>query len=519
MRNPNLNKSIAAILIIALLSANAVASGSITFAFTTNYLSQLEPVQAPDSISSLGGAARLGSAIRNLRLSSDRFILLDTGNHFAGYTYADFRGEPEIELMNHFRYDAMSVGETELSMSEDLFDNWSRTARFRLLLSNLIAPPQCKLCRNIVPFTIVERVGITVGIFALLPPEIEFSGRLTDDIEIDGDIIGIAEEIVDILVEKCDVIVLLSQLDIDRNLELAEKICDIDLIMCNSWAEYTGEPVIVENETGCVTIIGCGGSRGSRLGVLNTTWDDSGGLIHYEWAPIDLDNSVPVDPAVVEIVEKYIGQRPKPRAIGRTSVELDGRNAVLRGAESNLGNLVADAMLEAFPGADLALLPGGSIWGDAILPAGSITDRDVFEFLPYNERAVLIEIEGETLKEILEHSVGNMEYSFGGFFQIAGATVKIDTSRRAQLLDDILLRVDKSGSRVRKIVIAGEKMDGDEHYKLVTTDFVATGGYGYFWFDGVKAIEGRTLVDIVTEYIGEKTPVAPAYEDRIVVEP
>jgi len=505
------------LLLVLIFSTLVVADNNITFAFTSNYFSRLEPIEENDTI--LGGAARLSSAIRNLRLTSDRFILMDTGNHFAGRFYREYRGEPEIELMNKFRYDAMAIGETELSMDEDILDNWARLARFQLLLSNAIVPPQCKICRHTVSYTVIDRVGLTVGVFALLPPELKLSGRIPDWVEIDKEYIFVAREMVSILTEKCDIVVVLSQLDIERNIQLANEVCEIDLIITSSWAGYEDEPIVIKSESGCITILGCGETRGTKLGVLKTTWDDLGNLLDFNWGPIKLDNSIALDPEIHATVKSYFGHDSKIRAIGRSSVELDGRDFVLRGAESNLGNLVADAMLDNFPNADIALFPGGSIWSDRIIEPGNITNLDIQELLPYDEDAVVVEVDGKTLNLILEHSVSNIDKSFGGFFQLSGAIVEFDTSRTPQEFGASLGEIISNGSRVRKLIIGGEELNERKSYRVVTTDFIASGGYDYFWLEELEIVPGKELTQVVIDYIRINSPITVQFEDRIVIEP
>ncbi|HDR91375.1 MAG TPA: bifunctional metallophosphatase/5'-nucleotidase [candidate division Zixibacteria bacterium] len=291
-----MRKIIDVILFCLISSAALFSQNNITFAFTSKFQSQFEVI-VEDGLE-YGGAARLSHVTRNLRLTSDRFILLDTGDHFAGRFYRQNRGVPDVELMNDFRYDAMLVGSSELSMGEDIFDDWAKYARFPLVISNLIAPPQCKICRHIVSYTTIDRVSLTVGVFALLPGDLEAYGRLPDAIGIDTDYVSVAREIVDILSEKSDIIVLLSQLDIESNERLASEVCEIDLIFVNDWAGYGDEPMVIENEAGCITIIGYAGSRGKKLGVVKTTWDDAGGMEDFSWQPIELTDFSPIDPEI-----------------------------------------------------------------------------------------------------------------------------------------------------------------------------------------------------------------------------
>lgn len=52
------------------------------------------------------------------------------------------------------------------------------------------------------------------------------------------------------------------------------------------------------------------------------------------------------------------------------------KHSIIRTQESNVGNLVADLMVQA-TGAQVALLNSGSIRSDCVLPPGSITFRDL----------------------------------------------------------------------------------------------------------------------------------------------
>ena len=495
-----------AILLMALSSFAAEAN--ITFAFTTNFYSQLEPMEGDSG--SVGGAARLSKEIRELRLSEDRFILLDTGNHFAGYIYGRFGGRPDVDLMNLMHYDAMLLGEEEIAMGEELFDNWGHIARFPIVASNLVAPPQCKVCRHLVPYTTTERSGIIVGVFGLLPPELGRDGRVIDEIEVEDDLLAAARQTVDILLEKCDIIVMLSQLDIEDDISIAEQVCDIDLIVSSEWGDYRGEPMLIRGDEGCNTIIGCSDGRGAMLGVLRTSWDAAGIMVSHSWEPVAIDDRVSPDPVAYGIVEAYMDSLAPAETLASMASDLDARDILLCSGESNAGNLVCDAMLDAYPDADLALLSAGSIFGNRII-SGSLTDRDIKDMLPYGEDAVVMSMTGAALKRCFERSASCIGDRFGCFLQIAGGRVVIDTSRTMQLLDE-------GGSAVVECRIGSDEIDPEKEYTVVTGDFLARGGGGYFWMKGVPNRRGKPLSDIVVEYL-RRGGAIPEFEDRIRIIP
>ena len=73
------------------------------------------------------------------------------------------------------------------------------------------------------------------------------------------------------------------------------------------------------------------------------------------------------DPEIQAVVERYNAELDAELEVpvGTTDVALDSRRATVRSAESNFGNLVADAMREAV-GAEVALANGGGIRGDRL---------------------------------------------------------------------------------------------------------------------------------------------------------
>jgi 5'-nucleotidase len=147
----------------------------------------------------------------------------------------------------------------------------------------------------------------------------------------------------------------------------------------------------------------------------------------------------------------------------------------VRNAETNLGNLVADAMRFA-GGTDIALQNGGGI--RASINAGDITRGETFDTLPFTNLVVKVEdISPAQLKSLLEHGVAasTPEGSAQGRFpQISGMSFVYDSQLPA-------------GGRVRevslndgtKLVEAGAVVAGARSVSMSTIDFLANGGDGY----------------------------------------
>ena len=104
--------------------------------------------------------------------------------------------------------------------------------------------------------------------------------------------------------------------------------------------------------------------------------------------------------------------------IGTTETPLDSRRNVVRGEESTMGDLIADAM-RAATGADVAIMNGGGIRADRTYDAGTkLTRRDVLTELPFGNVTVLTELPGSQLLAALENGLSQVEKGSGRFPQV-----------------------------------------------------------------------------------------------------
>ena len=162
--------------------------------------------------------------------------------------------------------------------------------------------------------------------------------------------------------------------------------------------------------------------------------------------------------------------------IGTATGELDSREATVRGEESAMGDLIADA-LKAQTGADVAITNGGGIRGNKVYPAGTtLTRRDVFTELPFGNKTVVAEISGADLLAALENGFSQVEQVAGRFPQVAGMTVVADLSKAP-------------GARVQNVMVNGKALDPAATYKVATNDYMLGGGDGY-----TALGKGKTLV-------------------------
>ena len=138
---------------------------------------------------------------------------------------------------------------------------------------------------------------------------------------------------------------------------------------------------------------------------------------------------------------------------------------VVRGEETNAGDLVADAYRHALK-ADIGLENGGGIRNDIL--AGDITYGDIIGMLPYDNTLRRIMVSGEQLKEMLERCTALVPVLDGNFPQCSGLRFTIHS--KSHTVSDIQLQ-QTDGSYA--------PIDMKRTYSVALTDYNHEGG-GFF---------------------------------------
>src|SRR5690606_14089138 len=198
--------------------------------------------------------------------------------------------------------------------------------------------------------------------------------------------------------------------------------------------------------------------RGRVTGV-----DESSGPVRVSGVAPD---GVAPDPflqaTVVEPVLEYTASLAE-NVVAQSEVALEGRrDPGVRTEETNLGNLLADALLATGQNnaaefgvapPQVALQNGGGIRNNSLIPAGQLTELDTFAIAPFgNFVSVVPDVPRSQFKEILENAVSSAPAADGRFAQVAGFRFSYDASRTAQVVDDAG-NVLTPGERVRSVTL------------------------------------------------------------------
>ncbi|WP_457653932.1 bifunctional metallophosphatase/5'-nucleotidase [Rhodocaloribacter sp.] len=207
---------------------------------------------------------------------------------------------------------------------------------------------------------------------------------------------------------------------------------------------------------------------------------------------VPVTDAIPEDPETAAEVKQWVerafaGFRAEgfePEAVvATTPVPLDGREASVRNHATALTELIAEAMLHAAEGAELAVYNGGSIRIDDVLPPGPVTQYDVIRVLPFGGDVVSVAVRGDVLARALDQGLKNR--GTGGFLQTANVTRDAESGRW---------------------LIDGEPLRSDRAYVVATSDFLVSGretGLGFFSLDnpdvGRIASNGDVRAAVIAE--------------------
>lgn len=168
--------------------------------------------------------------------------------------------------------------------------------------------------------------------------------------------------------------------------------------------------------------------------------------------------------------------------IGKTNTNLDHDRYQL----STLGQWTADVMKNA-ANADIAVTNGGGLRTN--IPAGNITVGKLYEVMPFDNILSSFEMTGAQIKEVFEHGIENKEI---GSVQFSGVKVEYVSG------------AEKGKKVVRMILDNGQEVDLNKKYKVVTNDFMGTGGDGFTIFKSAKNLGDTVPIrDALIEAIKE----------------
>lgn len=500
------NKSIKKVLAFALAVAICLSLAPVSFAAEANLQGQVVILHTNDShgrISDGVGFAGVKALKDDYLSRGATVLLLDAGDTLHGKPVVNVeQGKNAAQLLADVGYDAMALGNHDFNYGY----------RRILQLSNSVKGMPTVLASNVVykengndmvsSAKLFQRGGKKIGVFALSSPETVYKTNPKNTVGLEFlDPIATAKKEVKILKERygAEIIVGLFHIGLDKATKItsdmiAKEVPGIDVIIDGHSHTTLEKGMVVEN-----TLIASTGSYMENVGVvqIDSKGNKSASLVSGEsYKTKDAAIAAEIE-AMSAVVDEKLNV-----VIGKTTVELDGVRENVRASETNLGNLITDAMISA-TSADIALLNGGGI--RASIPAGNISMKQVLEVLPFGNYVVVKKLTGKEIVAALEKGVADYPEPAGGFPHVAGIQFRIDPTAPA-------------GSRVKDAMVGGKALDEKAQYNIAINDFMAAGGDDYTMFVGKPTLgEYPGLDEVVVSFLKKSPDYVAKKSGRIVV--
>ena len=191
-----------------------------------------------------------------------------------------------IESFNLMGYDAIGIGDDDLTLGKEFLLEISKKANFPFLSSNLFDETSGK---NLFQLSLIKQVhGLRIGVFSLFSPDLftNPSDPRRKGLNIRPPI-EVAQAMVKELKPKTDLIILLSHLGYAKDLELAQSVEGINIIIGGHTGINLVYPLVIKN-----TIILQSASRGMFGARLDLLFHNNEPVFYNSATKVSLENSL-----------------------------------------------------------------------------------------------------------------------------------------------------------------------------------------------------------------------------------
>ena len=386
------------------------------------------------------------------------FLLFDGGNWFGSAPEGTMtKGTYVAELANTLPYTAATISDKDLVYGWPSLRNIVQKLPYPFVVSNLRLENQIPWPMHDYQIRAVN--GIKIGIFGLIDPQTvnKNKARLLGLQALDP--VQVAQEMTSLLREKgVDAVIVLSSLAAAQEnsvseTSIAEETTGIDLILSSNKDRENAETDQINQ-----TLIVYPGSKLDSVAHIRLSFDKNKQLRDMTFEDIALLKETYGEDA--DIAQRAATLRAETRRKMNARVaELPAEITTSLTQESALGDLLTQCMYK-WSRLDGAILNSDSIRSS--LPAGKLTEYDLYKAYPYGDNITFITIKGEAFLKALESSLNAKD----NFPQIAGFSVTYaDTPR---------------GRKIRRVTLDnGRVIRPQETYRFAVTDHILAGGFGH----------------------------------------
>jgi len=463
-----------------------------------------------------GGFAVLKTMLQTLKMENpENTLLIDGGDCFQGGGVAALtEGRGIVPLMNNIGFDLLLPGNWEVVYGKENMRKDLGGYHGQKICANMFHDTTDKNKGDLIfpPYWTTRVAGVKIGFIGyndpLTPkrqsPAYSFGIKFTKP-ETD------VAKYIDLLrnYEQCAMVFLVTHMGLAQQVDLANKpeVQGVDYILGADTHERVRTPI--KGTYAKVTEPGAFGSFVARLDVVveNGVIKDE----NYELLDVDPDRYKP-DAEMLGLIDKVGApyQKQLNHVIGYTKTPLTRYYVI----ETNMDNLVTDALAWKFPNIDIVLSNGFRFCPPLVPDANSgqaaITNDFLWSMLPVDSEAKKGEITGQQLLDWLEKELRNV-FSKDPAKRFGGWVI------RFKGMEVVFTMNNSYGNRVQQVKVNGQPLDKNKTYTILACEREGDPDDTICRIEHVKnpQLVQATLHDIMREYLAKHSPVSPKIEGRI----
>ena len=506
-------------------------------------------IDGKDVTLDIGGLTRVGQEIKDFRKNNKNTLILHAGDAVTGTLYYTlFKGIADAELMNVINFDAFTLGNHEFDDGNEVLAKFLSALKIPVISSNVVPDKGSILEGKWKPYIIKNVGGEKIGIIGMevVKKTVESSSP-GKDIKFIDEIEAAKKYVKELQDQGINKIILLSHAGYEKNVEIAQKVSGIDLIVSGDthyllgkeFEKYglkiggdqypkkitspSGEPVYVAEAWNYSYLIGELKAKFDKKGVITELvaspklllGDDLFEVKNAEGkkvqaskeekaailAAIKKDKNLKIvknDETLQKLLDRYQKEKTElgKKSVGKIKEMIPGgsenRIPSAKNPEGSLATtLVMEAELDTLRNTgtgnvDFVLGNAGNV--RITIEPGDFTYDEAYTLLPFTTNTVYtLEVTGAEMKQILEDAI---DYALTGGSTCSfpyGAGIRYEATKDGKL-----------GTRVTKVEVFDFKankwvpIDANKKYMLATNSYIAGGKDGYTTLGKITSERGGT---------------------------
>lgn len=411
------------------------------------------------------------------------YLLFDSGDSFSKTQEGQIgKLSGALELMNKLKYTAATLSHNDFALGWEPVEAALAKANFPVVVSN-IETSEGAVPNHIKKYIFIERQKVKIAVVGLVSKADFPRERRNSQIKVLDEVQTLKTLIPQLQEEGAQIIILLSSLGFDlQSLSqtpktdektLAEEFPEINLILGGN-ADLSPQ--------GFEEISGVHISRAApmlfEVEKITLSLDKNLNPVSYKHEDIVLDKAAfGEDEEMAQAVAET--RAAVKRITGRRISTLATPMESYPDKQSPLGVYTADC-IRRWASNDIGIINSDLFLSN--FEQGQITEVDLLNSIPFNDRVMLVKMRGDELKNALEHTLAFKN----NWPQTANIEVFYDPQQPV-------------GSKIKKITLNGNPLKNDLVYTISTSDHIVAGGFGHNEFLNVFEFKNtdRPVRDIV----------------------